>query len=134
MTFHPRKKTTLLMPSGPPGDPDRLHLWILLSDPCALEAHLLVNVSSLRDDRFHDPACVIEPGEHKRITSRSWIEYRRARIELSSTLIKGEAAWFYRMSEPVSDSLFERICNGLLESELTPLRMKRYFEGKGSAF
>ena len=51
MPFQPSKKATLLMPSGPPDDPDRLHLWIVLTDPCAdHEANLVVNVCTLRDD------------------------------------------------------------------------------------
>ncbi len=101
MTFKPQKKATLLMPSGPPDDPERRHLWVILTDSCQHEANLLVNVSTLRDGRFHDPACILEPGEHKRITVRSWIEYRRAKAVYSSALIKGEAAWLY----PPADGL-----------------------------
>lgn len=134
MTFKPQKKATLLMPSGPPGDLERKHLWIILTDPCQDEAHLLVNASTVRDNRFYDPTCILEAGEHRRITARSWIEYRRAKAVRSSALIKGEAAWLYHPAEPVSDEVFDRVCKGLLESEFTPIRMKKYFNGNGSAF
>lgn len=134
MTFQPQKKATLLMPSGPPDDPERKHLWIILTDPCPDDANLLVNVSTLRDGRFHDPACIMEPGEHKRVTVRSWIEYRRARAMHSAALVKGEAAWHYRRAEPVTDALFDRICKGLMVSDFTPNRMKKYFRGEGPAF
>jgi hypothetical protein len=113
MPFKPEKKATLLMPSGPLDDPERRHLWIILTDPCPRDAHLLVSASTLRENRFHDPSCIIEPGEHKRIKARSWIEYRRCRAELSTALVNGEASWLYHPAEPVSDELLERICDGL---------------------
>ena len=134
MTFRPQKKATLLMPSGPPDDPERRHLWIILTDPCQDEANLIVNVTTFRDGRFHDPTCVMEVGEHKRVTVRSWIEYRRARAIHSAALVKGEAAWLYHPAEPATDALFERICKGLLDSDFTPIRIKHYFNGDGSAF
>jgi hypothetical protein len=134
MPFRPTKKATLLMPSGPPDDPDRLHLWIVLTDPCELNANLIVSVSTLHEHRFHDPACVIAAGEHRRIRWTSWIEYRRAKALHSNALVRGEAAWYYREDQPVTDALFERVCRGLLESKYTPIRLRRYFQGKGPAF
>ncbi len=120
--------------SGPANDPERKHLWIILTETCALGANLLVCVTSLRENQFFDPACIIEPNEHRRIPRRSWIEYRRCRAERSDTLIQGEAAWLYQTVEPISDALFERVCTGLLKSNYVPIRLKLYFEGKGPAF
>jgi hypothetical protein len=134
MTFQPLKKATLLMPSGPPGDPERLHLWVILTDPCDLEANIIVSLSTLHRDRFHDPSCIVEAGEHRRVTARSWANYRLARAVPTRNLVKGEAAWYYRMDAPVSDTLYEKLCKGLLESEHTTIRLRRYFEGKASAF
>lgn len=134
MTFHPLKRATLLMPSGPPGDPERLHLWVILTDPCPLEANLIVSISTLRDDRFHDPSCILEAGEHRRITAKSWANYRLGRAIHSRVLIKGEAAWYYRMDAPVSDAVYDKLCAGLLQSEHTAQRLRRYFEGKVAAF
>ena len=135
MPFQPLKKATLLMPSGPPDDPDRLHLWIILTDPCAAhEANLVVNVCTLHDGRFHDPACLIERDEHRRVKHTSWVDYHRSKAVHSTALQKGVSAWLYHPDEPVSDALFNRICAGLLESDHTSVRMRRYFEGKGPAF
>lgn len=135
MPFQPLKKATLLMPSGPPDDPDRLHLWVILTDPCAAhDANLVVDICTLRDGRFHDPACLIQQGEHRRIKHTSWVGYHRCKAVHSSTLKKGAAAWLYHPDEPVSDVLFDRICAGILDSDHTAVRMRRYFEGKGLAF
>jgi hypothetical protein len=111
-----------------------LHLWVVLTDPCSLYANLIVSISTIRAGRFHDPACVFEPGDHRRITARSWANFRMSRAVPSATLVKGEAAWFYRADAPVSDAVLEKLCKGLLDSDHTPLRLKRYFEGKASAF
>jgi hypothetical protein len=95
---------------------------------------LIVSISTIRDGRFHDPTCIFEPGEHRRITAQSWANFRMSRAVLSRVLIKGEGAWLYRADVPVSDAILEKLCIGLLESDHTPLRLKRYFEGKASAF
>jgi hypothetical protein len=52
----------------------------------------------------------------------------------SRNLVKGEAAWYYRMDAPVSDVVYERLCAGLVDSEHTSIRLRRYFEGKAQAF
>jgi hypothetical protein len=134
MNFQPKKMATLRIPSGPPGDPERLHLWIILTDPCPLQANLIVSVSSIQEGRFHDPTCLLTPGEHKRVTKPSWVEFRRCKAIHSYALTRGVAAWLYHADEPVTEVLFGRICKGLLESEHTPIRMQRYFLGKDSAF
>lgn len=134
MPFRPEKKTTLLMPSGPANDPSRKHLWIILTDPCPMNAHLLVNVTTVHEGHFHDPACVLKAGDHRRIKHPSWMEYRRCRVELTSALEKGHAAWYYHADEPVSDDVLKRICDGLLNSEHTPGRIRNYFLGKGPAY
>jgi hypothetical protein len=134
MPFQPLKKKTLLMPSGPQADPDRKHLWVILTDACLMEAHLLVSICTLRADRFHDPACILNPGDHRRIKDPSWVEYRRSRTMHSYALVNGASAWLYHPDDPISDPVFERICEGLLTSEHTPIRFKRYFDNTGRAF
>jgi hypothetical protein len=134
MPFLPQKKATLLIPSGPRHDPERKHLWIILTDQCPLNAHLIVSVCTIRIGEYHDPSCVIEAGEHPRIKEKSYVLYRLARAERHNTLINGEAAWLYQKDETVSDALFERVCAGVAASEHIPIRMLRYFNGRGSAF
>jgi hypothetical protein len=134
MSFQPSKKMTLLMPSGPAADPDRLHLWIVLTDPCPDGANLLVNVSSVKPGQFHDATCTITAGLHPRIKLTSWVEYRRARAIHTEALVKGANAWLYRISTPISDELHTRICQGFMESEHSVPRLRRYLAGEGPAF
>lgn len=134
MPFQPLKKATLLIPSGPPRDPDRNHLWVVLTDPCPAEANLIISISSVKAGHFYDPACVIDAGAHRRITVQSWAVYKLCRAVHSVSLIKGEAAWLYRADDPVSDKLFEQLCKGVHETEHIAPRLRRYFEGKGSPF
>jgi hypothetical protein len=122
------------MPSGPLADPERKHLWVVLTDPCPQQSNLLVSICSLRPDRFHDPACVIEAGEHPRISHKSWVEYRRSHIARAGALVNGEKAWLYKQDAPVCDELFERITTGLLRSDHVPERVKRYYLGVGPAY
>jgi hypothetical protein len=122
MTEPARKKQTLLIPSG-----TKNHLFVILTEACPEVNILLVSFSTIRDERFYDDTCIVEPGEHPFIKNRSYIEYRKARIEKESHVIKCSEATYWFPHEPVSDELFKRICNGILDSPHTPKRIKDYY-------
>ncbi|RXH35238.1 hypothetical protein XH84_05740 [Bradyrhizobium nanningense] len=64
----------------------------------------------------------------------SWVVYKLCRAAHAASLTKGVSAWVYRADETVSDKLFDKICQGIHDTEHIAPRMKRYFEGKGPAF
>ena len=76
----------LLMPTPLPRNNSLKHLFVALTDPVYVADHsspsvLLVNVSSIYPGRDVDAACVLQPGDHNRITRRSYVVYERARID-----------------------------------------------------
>jgi hypothetical protein len=91
--FVPFRRATLLIPSGPVGNPDQKHLFILLTDPVPTanggKEVLLVGVSSVRNGQFHDPACLLYSGDHPFIDHKSYVNYRMARIEEAGKLVNG---------------------------------------------
>jgi hypothetical protein len=71
--FVPFKRATLLIPSGAAIDPDRKHLFVLLTDPIEASGFegkqvLLVNIATVPNDLNnlpYDSTCIIQPGEHR---------------------------------------------------------------------
>lgn len=126
--FLPNRKASLLVPSGPAHDPDRKHLFIVLSDPVTDEyVVLLVSISSAKENRWNDPSCLLYPGEHPFITKKSFVDYSSARIEPADKLLRGVQSGKLIAQSPVSQEIFERICAGVMASRRTPRNIKRFF-------
>ncbi len=122
MSYFPQKKGTLLVPSG-----SKNHLYVIVTDSCAENRQLLVNVSTIYPETYYDNTCVIEAGEHPFIKHSSYIVYRQARIDRTEHLIKCVNGWVFRPSQPVSDDLLERISKGFLSSHHVSRLIKNYF-------
>ena len=127
MPFTPAKKATLLIPHGMAGNIEVFHLHIILTDACKDGLHLLAPITSIRKERFHDPTCVIQAGEHPFIKHESYLAYRLLKIVAGRHIKKCVAGWVFKIKEPVSDILYNRICDGMEPSEFTPLGMKKYY-------
>lgn len=127
--FVPVRRATLLVPSGPVDDPDRKHLFILLTDPQPPDqSTLLVGVASVYDNIPHDPTCYLYPGDHPFIRRQSYINYARARIEPAPKLAEGVKQGLLIPQGTLDAALFARICKGLLESRRTMPKIKKFFE------
>jgi len=57
--------------------PDIHHLYAVMNDPCPEGLCLMVNVTSIRA-RYHDPACLLDDGDHPFIQHPSYMLYRLA--------------------------------------------------------
>ncbi len=126
--FLPNRKATLLVPSGPLHDPDRKHLFIVLSDPVTDEqVVLLVSISSVKPNRWNDEACLLYRGDHPFIKKESFVDYSSARIEPATKLTKAIDQGVFIPREPISEVVFERICAGVMASRRTPKDIKRFF-------
>jgi len=110
MIFLPLRRATILVPSGPSTDPDRLHLHVLVAQ---METDwLLVSLSSVPEGFRFDGTTVAAVGEHPFVRQRSYIAYRHARIESQQTLLNGVNSGAFLPREAVPNELFGRICSG----------------------
>lgn len=127
MPYKPVSRATLLIPSGPPTNPDKLHLHVILTDECAAGFHLLGSIASVQRGRFHDKSCIIEAGEHEFIKHDSYFIYRRLTTARGSHIVKCVDGWLYRPKDPVSVALYNRICAGIDRSDFSPRGMQAYW-------
>jgi len=127
MPYEPIKKGTLLVPSGSYNNPDAHHLHVILTDACTNSQHLLVSITSIKAGISYDDACVIEAGEHAFIGHRSYVYYRRSRQDRAAHLTKCVEGGLFHPRDPVSDALFERICEGIELSRFIPRWVRNYY-------
>lgn len=115
----------MLLPSGPGADGQ--HLYAVITNPCDGSQSLLVSFSSIKPGRFHDPSCLVQPGEHEFIIKPTYVEYRMARIMRCDHIAKCVDGWTFTPKGPISDALLERIHNGVEQSDFTSGLVIKYF-------
>ena len=129
--FLPVRRATLLIPSGPPGDPDRKHLFILLTDPRADDrgtaSVLMVSLSTIRQGVPFDRSCLLYPGDHPFVRRDSYVVYQRARIEAVDAVLRGVNSGQLVPQAALDGGVFARVCRGFEESRLTPPRLLDFY-------
>jgi hypothetical protein len=102
------------------------HLWIIITDP---EPHnnlsIIVNVTTLRS--HSDTTVVLKAGDHPYIVHDSCMFYADARLTRPSEIEKAINLGVCRKRQPCSDALLERIKKGLLTSEQTKNKVRKFF-------
>ena len=130
--FVPFKRATLLIPSGPTNDPERKHLFVLLTDPIEASGFdekqvLLVNIASVPNGLPYDATCIIQPGEHRFIKHESYVFYAKARIEAANALLRGVKSGQLIPHEIIDQALVKRICDGLQQSPHTTPKILYFY-------
>lgn len=113
MAYAPVRGDALLIPSGPPHDPDRRHLFVVATDACADADHLLIGISTIRPGIYHDPACVLAAGSHPFITAPSYVEYRYARRDSARHIGNCVDRGLFVLREPLEAGALRLICDGV---------------------
>ena len=122
------RRATLLVPSGPPRDPARRHLFICLTDPAGRQREvLLVCVTTLRDGLPGDRTCALAPGEHSFITRASYADYRFARIEAATRVERAVKCGWFGALEPVAPAVFERVSRGFERSPFVAPNLLEFY-------
>ena len=120
---------TLLVPSGA-----GLHIFFVILGPVVLADHgaspqlAMVNATTLRDGVPHDPACVLEAGDHPFLRQRSFAAYRYMRLDASLHVERMVSSAVWKPHAPCSDDLLQRLVAGVCQSRLTPREYKRIFQ------
>ena len=121
-----QRRATLHIPdTGPKHEEEKGHLFIVLTNVCPEGDHLLVPVCS--EHKRCDRTCLLGSGDHSFIKKPSYVAYSHARRYSADVLIKRVTESDITYRGLLKDQIFAMVCNGLMESRLTPLAMKTYF-------
>jgi hypothetical protein len=99
------------------------HLKIVISDPSKDPNNLLiVNVTTYREGKFHDPSCFLNSGDHPFIKHESYVAYQYAKTRSNRDLDRLHSSGSIILEdEQISDSVLERIHLGAASSEFISL-------------
>lgn len=109
-----------------PSTGQTLHLFFVITTPVSPDSKiLLVNATTKR--KGSDLSCVLEPGDHPRITHESVIQYANPYVTTPRQLEQGEQTLpnLYKKVEPASPSLIRRIQEAGLRSPHLEERYKQ---------
>lgn len=120
------KKGTLLILSGP-----STHLHIVMNDPVYSHEHgydgvLAVNISSVKEDVYHDASCIVTSACHPYVRWNSWVVYKEAAVFDASRLDLKVDAGEIIPHVPISDDLYDRVRQGFNLSRHLPRKIRRY--------
>lgn len=104
------------------------HLFAVMNDPCDQHQVLVLNVTSIKEGKYHDPACEINVGDHPFIKHPSYILYRLAETTRSARVGKMVDLKYYIPREDWDGGVFARIAAGIRASDDTPSRIIKYAE------
>lgn len=124
MPFNASPKNTILMPTP---NSDSKHLFIVLTphngNPPKV---ILVNVSTKQ--ATSDCTTILCAGEHPFLTSpESIIRYDKAQLVPVAALINAvNSSGHFQQHDDISDDLHQRIMDGLILSDETPVEIQNY--------
>ena len=122
MSYAPYPRGTILIPTDA-----TKHLFIIVTKLCSAGCHLLLNVSSIREGKFHDPACVFAGGEHPFIKNPSFVYYYMADQKPAKSISSLVANSTYIEKDALEPVHFARVCDGIMQSKFTKPWVKDYF-------
>lgn len=112
------------------------HLHVVMNDPVFCNeigdmSVLVVNISSVQNGAFHDPACILQPGCHPFITRASWVVYRGATVLKVPRLEAKIASGDVRPDNPVTKLVYDQVRLGFDSSDLVAAKIERYLRRHG---
>jgi hypothetical protein len=124
-------RLTVLVPSGPVGDPNRKHLFVVLNAPYCesggVPSVAMVSFRSLAPDLPYDQTCLLNKGDHPFIKHPTWVDYGKARIEAAAAIERGVRSGILVQHDPLSEAVFRRITAGLCTSPMTPMKVSDFY-------
>jgi hypothetical protein len=125
----PAQGQCLLVPSGPTG----FHLHLIIYGPSVVVNHgtvaqvAMVGVTSIKPGVPHDPACILQVGQHPFIQHASFLAYRHMRVDPAAHVQQMVAGGVWQPHSACSQQLLQDAIAGVCASKLTPRAMKTIF-------
>jgi hypothetical protein len=103
----------------------------LYSHEHGYEGVLVVNISSIKDQVFHDPACILQPNCHPFVNRPSWVVYKESVILDAARLDAKVDAGEILTRVPVEQPIFDAVRAGFDVSRHVMPKIKRFIRQHG---
>lgn len=117
--------SAFLIPSGTAHNPNVKHMFVVCTAVNPDGQVVLASISSWKNS-LCDPTCILEAGAHPFVTKKSYVLYRKSRIESVETLQRGIDQSVFVVLDDVGPELVEIITAGIIKSKQTPWQVKRF--------
>jgi len=115
--FQARQRATFLALSGPPNDPTRKHLQVIVTDPAGIaDQVLMVPICTITSEEKNDLTCVLKPGDHEFISRKSYVAYAHARSERAEDIERRVESGMFAEKADMPPRVFKRIRGGFDKS------------------
>ncbi|NEH52970.1 hypothetical protein GR210_29810 [Rhizobium leguminosarum] len=121
MSYVPYKAASFLGPIN-----EVHHLFAVMNNPCAAAQCLLINITSVKPGKYHDPACELDVGDHAFIKHPSYALYRLAETMRADRISKLVNLNYYLTKDDWDPVIFQRIVDGIRNSDDTKPRVIKY--------
>ena len=125
MSYVPTKGKCFLIPSGP--HEDGKHLFVIISNKCPADCHLLMSITSVEPGEYYDPACLLRAGDHPFIKHLSFVMYSKAVIIPHDDIVKQVRDFGFLIKEDATNEFVEKIRAGIAASKRVAKKIKAYF-------
>lgn len=102
-----------------------MHLFVVCTVPCHAGKVVLANITTWKDARCDDTVRITS-GAHPFITHDSYVAYNFSEIERAITVEAGIRLGRFIPREKFQEPDLTRISDGLLLSQFTPRKVKKY--------
>lgn len=75
----------------------------------------------------HDTTCILYAGDHPFLKHDSYVVYQKARLEEADKVLRGVKNGQLVPQDPMDGAVFARICKGLEDSRLTPVKLLNFY-------
>lgn len=122
----PARGATYHIPgTGPSHDPNRGHLWVVLTDTCQNGLNLLVPIATQRAKP--DRTCLLGLGDHPFITHPSYVLYQMLKLWAAESVKTQCLKKIIRFEGQLDGRVFARISMGVTESRHSTPKMRTYY-------
>ena len=121
MQYTAYKRATLLIPSGP-----GMHLYVVMNDVDSNGQHILFSITTARENKYYDKACILEPDDHDFLENKSYVYYKEPLLRHSTHITKcvGKRVFFPRTD--IELDVFNCIYDGIIRSIHSSRWAKKY--------
>jgi len=106
----------------------KLHLRFIISDPDPDNYVLVVNATTFYNTGREDTSCILNNGDHKKITHPSYIAYYKAEEVDITKLLNNKVKRKIDFKDNISKEVLIIIQEGAKNTRLLPNRFKKYFQ------
>ena len=114
-----------MLPSGPYGG---MHLYVIMTNKCRNNHHLLISISTIRENKFYDLTCVLTVIDHEFINNDSYVYYKEPLKRHANNISKCVDSGLFAEKSDIKSSVFRRICDGIAASQFTPRWAVEYYQ------